>query len=277
MVFRSITSGGDFSSLQSMDFDCDIYQFSSQEELFAQCASACPGRKVIHRDVTADEPLTVRDLPTRPTDRDIRQGVLVALYEYHARFPERFLKFDVTPDHLARSLGLEVRDVYRVLGPMDEAGEVRTLQDARDVLPRYVTVTQRGIEAMQDEPLFESKGVRVMDNSIRIEGNHNQVAREHGRNEQQNVQLTASALGLALDQLRQVRSELEGGGLPPQERVEALETIDMVFEEAERPEPRRNRLLTNLNALHRLLERNPGTVAAAGTVAQIVAALAAGG
>lgn len=275
-VFQMRSYDGEHSSLQGMSFDCSVYQFDSAEALFAQCATDCPGRQTIHRDISADELLTVGDLPAQPTDRDLRQGVLVALYEYQARFPERFLKFDVTPEHLARSLGLEIRDIYRILGPMDEAGEVRTLQDTRDVFPRYVTLTHKGIEAMQHEPLFESKGVRVTDNSIKIEGNNNQVAREHGRNEQNNIQLPAPVLEQVMQHLQRLRVEIEREVTTIDVRSEALDTIDTVLEEAQRTEPRPSRVLTGLRSLHRLLESNQGTVAAAGLVLQLISTISTG-
>lgn len=275
MAFLTRTFSGNHSSLQEVNFDCSIYAFKSEGELFAQCASDCSGRKPIHRDISQDELLTVKAMPDQPTDRDIRQGVLVALYEYHARFPERFLEFDVTPAHLARSLGLTDRDIYRVLTPMDEAGEVRTIQDTRDVLPRYVTITHQGMEAITHEPLFENKGIRVTNQKINIEGNHNQVALDHSHNEQVNIQAPAPAIADMLQKLTLLRGQIETAPQFVEVRTEALETIDMVFEESQRPEPRQNRLMTNLRALHRLLERNPATVDAAGTILQITAAVGA--
>lgn len=272
-VFHIRTFGGPHSQMAGISFDCTVYQFETAEELFEQCASDCPKRKPIHRDVSEDLPLTVRDLPANPTDRDIRQGVLVALYEYHARLPERFLKFDVTPVYLAESLGLQVRDIYRVLTPMDEAGEVRTVADVQDVLPRYVTITHKGIEAINEEPLFESKGVRVTDNSIKIEGNNNQVAREHGQNEQQNVQVTAPKMDEVIRQLQGLRGQIQQEDIPADTRVQATEIIDMVFEEAERPEPRPARVVTHLRSLHRLLEDNQGTIAAAALITQLITSL----
>lgn len=274
-VFFKRTISGVLSSFRGANYDCPVYAFKTEEELFTQCASACPSRKPIHRDISQDELLTVDNLPKQPTDRDIRQGVLVALYEYHVRFPERFLEFDVTPAHLALSLGLTDRDLYRVLAPMDEAGEVRTIQDTRDILPRYVTITHKGIEAITHEPLFENKGIRVTDNSIKIEGSNNQVAREHGHNEQVNIQAPAPAIADMLQQLTLLRGQIETAPEFVEVRTEALDTIDMVFEEVQRPEPRQNRLMTNLRALHRLLERNPATVDAAGTILQLTAAVGA--
>jgi hypothetical protein len=269
LVFQMNGYGGPTSLLQGNSFDCALFDFENAEQLFAQCDSPCAKRNPVHRDISHDELLNVRDLPATPTDRDIRQGVLLALYEYHARFFERFLKFDVTPEHLAVSLGLELADIHRVVGPMDEAGEVRTLQDTQDISPRFVTITQKGIEAMNDEPLFESKGVRVTDNSIKIEGSNNQVAREQSRNDQRIVTIGGDGLQQAMEQLRAVQAQLGQIDLSPETRSEVSESFEMVFEEAARPEPRAARLKAGLSALHRLLESNVGTFAAAALVLQI--------
>lgn len=267
-VFRVSNYQGDFSDLQATIFDCPIYAFESEKDLFGQCAGECPSRKYIHRNIDDDPLLRVPKMPSMPTDRDIRQGVLFSLYEYHASFPERFLDFDITPARLAESLNLKVNDIHRVIGPMDEAGEVRTLKDTGDILSRFVTITQKGIEAINHEPLFENKGIRVTDNSIKIEGNHNQIAREHGRNEQINLQAQSPEIAQVIEQLQALRIKVEQETAFVDVQSEALDTIDAVLEETQRPEPRQNRVVTGLRALNRLMEGNPTTAALAGAAVQ---------
>ena len=73
----------------------------------------------------------------------------------------RFGLFDVTPEFLAKSPGVEVRDVVWVVLPMmEEDGEAKTPAAPEQPHFRYVALTANGVHAINGEPLFEREGGR---------------------------------------------------------------------------------------------------------------------
>jgi hypothetical protein len=142
--------------LTNWDLNCSAIGFSNREDYEDKCSKNCPTYRAIHRDLI-DEVLIQLDnfCPSQATDRDFRQAVLAILYQYHARHPERFNCFDVTPEFIAKSLGITVLDVVRVVAPMEEEGEVMTMRFAHDIHFRYITIRSKGIRMIDEEPLFE--------------------------------------------------------------------------------------------------------------------------
>ncbi|WP_404784699.1 hypothetical protein [Altericista sp. CCNU0014] len=110
----------------------------------------------IHKDISKEEYISIDGFDAKSaTDRALRQAVLAILYQYHARHPERFNCFDVTPKFIGECLGISIPDVVRVVAPMEEEGEVTTKRYAQDIHFRYVTIRSKGIWMIDDEPLFE--------------------------------------------------------------------------------------------------------------------------
>lgn len=146
-------------------FDCEVVGFARPEDYREKCP-ACPQRIPIHLSLVDEPPANIPGWSSAgKTDRELRQAVLAVLYEFHARHPDRYGRFDVTPEYVAASLGLRVTDVVRVVAPMEEEGEVQTLRYAGARHFQYVTITSRGIRAIDDAPLFE----RMNTERIRLE------------------------------------------------------------------------------------------------------------
>jgi DNA-binding MarR family transcriptional regulator len=144
-----------FQSVGS-SINCSVIGFSDSEDYKEKCSIDCPFFRPIHKDICNEEPILMdRFDASNATDKDLRQAVLAILYQYHARHPERFNCFDVTPDFISRCLGIKVQDVVRVVAPMEEEGEVTTKRYAHDLHFRYVTIRSKGIRMIDEEPLFE--------------------------------------------------------------------------------------------------------------------------
>jgi DNA-binding MarR family transcriptional regulator len=137
--------------------NCSAIGFSAREDYQDKCSKNCSAYKPINRDLI-DEALIRLDnfSATQATDRDLRQAVLAILYQYHARHPERFDYFDVTPDFIAKSLDITIQDVVRIVAPMEEEGEVTTKRYAHDIHFRYIAIRSKGIRMMDEEPLFKN-------------------------------------------------------------------------------------------------------------------------
>lgn len=270
LVLLSRTTAGNHCQLADVRTECTVLSFTSAEEMDAVCGPTCPQNVPVHRDLSDEDTLEIMALPAEPTERDIRQAVLLALHEYNGRHTERYASFDVTPDFLAQSLNLSLTAIYRVLGPMAEADEVRTLQGTREIHPEYVTLTAKGIEAITTEPLFENKGVRVSnDNRIQVEHlNAGQVQLATGKGQNTATVNQGTSAQQFLDLLSQMKREIAESSVPAEVKAETAELIDIVFEELQAPTPRPARVNTTMKHLKEVLEKNPTTTALVGGLIQ---------
>lgn len=220
-VLLKTLGGGVFAQAP---LDCEVVGFSSPDDYKHICHS-CVHRFPIHLDVSTEDPIRLPGFPPAGrglVDRDLRQAILRALYAFHARHPERFGRFDVTPEFLAKSLGVGVRDVVRVVLPMEEDGEVKTLANPREPHFRYVALTAKGVHAIDGEPLFEREvGLSVKIGELRNERGNVAIAAGNAQI-RQSVQTDASAEAL-LARLEELFSS-------PPESAEALEVLKGVRE-----------------------------------------------
>lgn len=155
--------------LHQLQVSCRVYAFQTREDYQTKCSPTCPAHVPLHRDANGDDLRIEGFDAATATDRQLRQAVLAVLYLYHSLYPERYRHFDLTPEVIARNLGLDTSDVLRVLGPMEDEREL-------DVSDEYVRITSKGIQMIDEEPLFE----RLNTASLRVMGdqynNHGQVA-----------------------------------------------------------------------------------------------------
>jgi len=180
---------------------CEVAGISGLDDIQAikQTCSTCDRRFPIHLDLSEETPVRLLGFPPAGkavVDRELRQAVLRVLYAFHARHPERFGRFDVTPEFLAESLGVDVQDVVRVVLPMEEEGEVKTLGVPGEPHFRYVALTAKGVHAIDDEPLFErNAGPSLEIGELRNEGGNVAIAAGNAR-VHQTVQVSADAEAL---------------------------------------------------------------------------------
>jgi hypothetical protein len=148
---------------------CEKGFFDSREDYETKCSpSSCPEYKPIHKDVSEIVLPNLTLESGNGTDREIRQLVLRMLYDYHRLFPERYGFFDITMDFLSSNSMLEQSDVLRVIGPMENEGEVEKSEDGK-----YFRITNTGIRMIDKEPLFErsnTTGTHVTGDQINISG-----------------------------------------------------------------------------------------------------------
>jgi hypothetical protein len=136
--------------------DCPIYPFENPDDFNQKCSESCPSYRPIHRSLSNEECISIEGFDANgATDSQLRQSILTILYQYHARHPERFYCFDITPEFLGKCLGITIQDVVRVIAPMEEEGEVSTKRYAHDMHFSYVAIRSKGIRMIDDEPLFE--------------------------------------------------------------------------------------------------------------------------
>jgi hypothetical protein len=168
MTARSFTSFQQTVSVLAVQINCKAIGFSNFDDYQDKCSLNCPSFRAVHRDLLKEERIAVGNFEAAvATDRQLRQAVLAILYQYHARHPERYEYFDVTPEFIAESLGLTVQDIVRVIAPMQEEGEIATVRFPTDPHFRYVAIRSKGIQMIDEEPLFQrlnTAGVRVMGN-----------------------------------------------------------------------------------------------------------------
>lgn len=215
---------------------CKVIRFANREDYQIKCSEACSQYNPIHRNLSADEPLHITNFNgATASDRNLRQAVLTILYSYHARHPDRYDYFDVTPAFIAQSLGISVQDVARVIAPMQEEGEVEVLQFESDRYFNYVRITSQGIQMIDEEPLFsrlDTAGIRIMGDQFNFD--HSPVgAVNAGSNNlnqatvNQEVEITSTELTNAFNQLRQ---QVES--LPIEQRQEAVELVEILEDQA---------------------------------------------
>ena len=159
----------------------------------------------------------------------------IHLYGYHARHPERYNFFDVTPEFIAQSLGIYVQDVIRVVAPMEEEREVEILKSETDRHFSYVRITSRGIQMIDEEPLFkrlDTAGIRIMGDQFNFDrspvgainaGNNNQ----NQADVHQEFAIFSTELIQAFNDLRQ---QVES--LPLEQRQEAVDLVTLLEDQA---------------------------------------------
>jgi DNA-binding MarR family transcriptional regulator len=139
-----------------ININCRVVGFRNPEDYKEKCSLDCLCFRPVHKNISNENQISIdRFDALSATDRALRQAVLAILYQYHARHPERFDYFDVTPDFIGECLGITIQDVVRVVAPMEEEGEVTTKRYAHDLHFRYVTIRSKGIRMIDEEPLFE--------------------------------------------------------------------------------------------------------------------------
>lgn len=206
--------------------------------------------------------------------RDLLKREILALFRQQTiETPRRGL----TPRGLAAELEQEAQQVRYALNDLVAARYLDQFHEEADGYDTLFILTERGY-AMADQierggnwdapaPTTTQIGTQINNRDTQIGAI--QTGEYAVAHIQQGSEL--NSLITALEGLRQQLSELK---LPNEVRDEAAVLIDMVFEEAQNSAPRPARMQTSLKSLHRLLEANPGTVAAVGTVAQILATFA---
>jgi hypothetical protein len=134
--------------LHRLQVRCTVYHFKTSEDFSTKCSLSCPAYIPLHRDAGDDDLRLIKFNVKDASDKQLRQAILAMLYRYHSLHPERYRFFDVTPMVLANNLSLKVSNILRVLGPMEDEGELEVSGD-------YVRITSRGIRMIDEEPLFE--------------------------------------------------------------------------------------------------------------------------
>jgi DNA-binding MarR family transcriptional regulator len=238
--------------------DCEPVGFEVSQDYKSKCSATCPKFVAIHKDLSSEALLEVEKPKTDSTDRQLRQIVLMALYTYHARHPERYGRFDVTPDFLATNLGLNVTDVLRVVAPMEERGEVKTAQSAGDPHFQHVYITAKGIEHIDAEPLFNTADTaRIrMENNISI-SNSQGVAVNTGDNSSVTSTFSAEARQTAADHLKNVRQAVEESDLTEDVKTEVLDRVAIVEEQAVKEIPDIGRVQRALNGVKTAIAEIP--------------------
>ncbi len=226
--------GGSMFESSEPAFDCEPIGFTNPADFQTKCSLSCPKFTAIHKNLENEAILEV-EKPEIGTDKELRQVVLSALYAYHARHPERYGRFDVTPDFLASNLSLSVQDVVRVVAPMEERGEVKTTQSAGEPHFQYVYITAKGIENIDAEPLFNTARIR-MENNISIT-NSQGIAVNTGDNSTVTSNFSAEARQTATDHLKTVRDAVTESELPDDEKAEVLDRVATVEEQVAKEKP----------------------------------------
>jgi DNA-binding MarR family transcriptional regulator len=139
----------------SWEAKCQMIDFQNKYDYKKKCSDNCPAFQPIHLNLSTEESISIPKLNSETaTDRDLRQAVLSILYQYHTIHPERYNCFDVTPEFLAKSLKINVKDVVRVVLPMEEEKEVEFKKYSGELYFRYVSITSKGIKMIDEKPLF---------------------------------------------------------------------------------------------------------------------------
>ena len=244
-------------------FDCEPVGFDSGNDYKVKCRVVCDSRVLMHALIQSEPTIRVDGATSEMTDQQLRQAVLLILYRYHARHPERYGRFDVTPAYLAKCLDLPLGAIVRVVGPMDERGEVKILSRAGDQQFSFVAITSKGIEHIDSEPLFtNTAGVRTMGDSINIT-NSTGVAVTTGDQNTVTLTLTDQRRDDALSIMTAIQQGLRALDLGQDEKAGALVQADMAREEIARKEPRSNRIVSCLVAIKAIVVGIAGTAAAA--------------
>ncbi|MBD1934160.1 MULTISPECIES: hypothetical protein [Cyanophyceae] len=176
--------------------NCAAIGFNSREDYKTKCSHNCLKFQPVHQDLSNESLISIPSFDAaKSTDSKLRQAVLMILYEYHARHPDRYHCFDITSDFIAKSLNIRVADVVRVVSPMEEEGEVITERYLADSYFRYIRITSRGIQMIDEEPLFgrfDTAEVRRVGHLINMpNSNFGAIALNVGDNNQNYANITS--------------------------------------------------------------------------------------
>ncbi|MBD2387426.1 hypothetical protein [Cylindrospermum sp. FACHB-282] len=151
------------------DSKCQKIYFQNKHDYEKKCSDNCPAFQAIYVDLSTEKYISIPKLNTvTATDHELRQAVLLILYEYYREHPDRYKCFDVTPEFIAKSLNINVKDVVRVVLPMEDEKEVETKKYLGETYFRYVHITSQGIRMIDEKPLFGSLDTAAL-RSIKIE------------------------------------------------------------------------------------------------------------
>lgn len=228
--------------------NCKFFGFAYAEEYKSKCSPNCPAYQPLHKDLSTESPISVEGFDLiQANDRKLRQAILAVLYKYHAKYPERYQLFDVTPEFVANSLGISANDAVRVVCPMEDEGEVATFRYASDIGFKYVRITSKGIRMIDEEPLFErldTAGIRIMGDQININLQNSQVSEINAGRQHQNHNETHQKMGINATELKELFIELRSSinTLPSEQKQEASELVNALEKEAESPKPNQSRV-----------------------------------
>ncbi|HBL13304.1 MAG TPA: hypothetical protein DD379_18265 [Cyanobacteria bacterium UBA11162] len=225
-----------------------MFGFNNREDYEIKCPN-CSQHQPLHRDLSTEETIPVPKFDaTQAKDCELRQAVLVILYKYDAQHPERYPYFDVTPEFIAKSLGITVKDVIRVVSPMEDEGEVETFSYAGDLYFRYVRITNKGIRMIDEEPLFDrldTAGVRIMGDYFNVSPKDSQVGALNVGNHNHNQTKVHQEMGVSATDLKELFAELRKSldTLPSDQKEEATELVNALEEEAKSQHPPRKAIV----------------------------------
>lgn len=226
--------------------------FEGPEEYILKCSPRCPAYQPIHRDLSGEPLIQIEDFDAaKVTDRELRQAVLAVLYKYHARHPERYGYFDVTLEFIAQCLGISILDVVRVVSPMKDEEEIKTLRYSGDAYFKYLTITSKGIKMIDEEPLFDrldTAGVRVMGDQFNVSANNIQGAFNVGHQNkidvQQEIEINTTEVVKLLTQFEGLLREED---LPDTQKAQAIKYLNDAKEEAQQKQPNRELMAKKVN------------------------------
>ncbi|HZS46843.1 MAG TPA: hypothetical protein VFC63_17350 [Blastocatellia bacterium] len=140
--------------LVSYAVDCTWKPFNAITDV-DNCDGRCPKwtPELMQIDATTVEPI-FNSNDSNVTDSLLRQAVLVVLYRYHCGHPERYGLFDVTPEYMAKALGVETATLARVVLPMAESGEIKLKFKPGHTMFCGATITFKGVERLDREPVL---------------------------------------------------------------------------------------------------------------------------
>lgn len=260
-------SGGFEIHSEGPSLDCEPIGFSNATDFQTKCNLLCPKFTAIHKDLSNEALLEIKKLETG-TDKELRQAVLMVLYAYYSRHPERYGRFDVTPDFLALNLNLSVKDVVRVVAPMEERGEVKTAQAAGEPHFQYVYITAKGIENIDAEPLFNTARIR-MENNISIT-NSQGIAVNTGDNSTVTSNFSVEARQTATEHLKTVRDAVTESALPEDKKAEVLDHVATVEDQIVKKEPDTGRVQRALSKTKEIITAIPEWAVKTGVAVQAV-------
>jgi hypothetical protein len=193
------------------------------------------------------------------SDSDLRQAILIVLYKYYIAKPERFKHFDVNPEYLAKAVGVSIKDIVRVIFPMEEAGEVKLLKRPVDTFFQGSTITSKGIERIDNSPLFgklSTKEVRIMANfnvsNSTIIGSFNE---SFNRVKQKITNIEKKGIADVANLIERLADEINAAEeLPIERKQEAISDIEKIGEEITKDKPDKNILEASISRIKKLIE-----------------------
>ncbi|WP_353929294.1 hypothetical protein WJM97_13305 [Okeanomitos corallinicola TIOX110] len=278
---------------QEIDYDdwnskCQKISFQNKHDYENKCSDKCPAFQPIHFDLSAEKFISLPNFnSTTATDHELRQAILSILYKYHTLHPERYKDFDVTPEFIATSLDIDIKDVVRVVLPMEDEREVETKKYLGEDYFRYIHITSEGIRMIDDNPLFgnlntaalrslkiensllnitggimsdsyknDLRGANIANFANQVQDNASQTASDFSQNIGQNI----DEINKLINSLREIAQTF-----PDAQREQAIVHLEDLQEDIHItiPEKRNPRIKARIGALLALVGVIGGTVATA--------------